>query len=77
MEAWPFLHGLLLASDATAFRRRRHESVLDHAAGGLCFIGTDCAKDLASIANIGGHPARVRDLVGFVGEGRELGVGRF
>jgi hypothetical protein len=38
MEAWPVLHGLLLASDATAFRGWRDESVLDHGAGGLRIV---------------------------------------
>jgi len=69
MEAWPVLHGLLLASDATAFRGRRDESALDHGAGGLCFIRADYAKDLASIANIRAGSARVWWVVNFRSEG--------
>ena len=68
MEAWPVLHGVLLASDATAFCRWRNESVLDRGAGGLCFIRTDCAEDLAFIANIWARPALLRDLVSLLGE---------
>ena len=68
MEARPVLHGVLLASDATAFRGWRNESVVDHRAGCLCIIGTDCAKELASIASIGSRPALLRSLVSFLGE---------
>ena len=70
MEARPILHGLLLASDATAVRGWRDESVLDHRAGCLCIVGADCAKELASIANIGVGSVLLRDLVSFLSEAR-------
>jgi len=58
---------VLLASDAIAFRRWRDEHVLDHGASRLCFIRTDRAKGLASVANIRDCPALLRDLVSFLG----------
>ena len=73
METRLVLHGVLLALDVTAFRGWGNESVLDHGAGGVCFIRTDRAKDLAPLANIRDCPARVRDLVSFLGEARQLG----
>jgi hypothetical protein len=61
------LYGLLLASHVAAFRSRRDESSLDHPARPFRAIGTDCAKGLASIANIGDRVALLRDLVGCLG----------
>jgi hypothetical protein len=68
MEAWPILHGLLLAADVAAFRRWGHEPALDCSASRLRTIRTDCPEKLASITNIGPRSVLLRDLVSLLDE---------
>jgi hypothetical protein len=62
----------LLASDASAFRGWRNESVLDHCAGCLCIVGTDCAKELASIAGVRVRSTLLWRVVSFLSEAGQL-----